>query len=221
LDTKKPASAGDSDLAGGLPREPAPGRPFKPVTEAINRQGEIWLLIQMPAHPDMIEMLMRSPLLAHMDEDVRQDLALRFETRPFTAGQTLIASGADGRALLEILAGTADVFVRDGDHRYKVAQLEPGAIAGESSFFEGTPRTADIIGSSEGIVAVMPWSAYITLAREQKPAADALERAVLGHLTKRLTETNARLSALIDARQTDGFKSTFQRWFGFLGANHG
>ena len=169
----------------------------------------------------MIEMLLRSPLLAHMDEEIRQDLALRFETRPFTAGQTLLAAGAEGRALIEILAGTADVFVRDGDHRYKVAQLEPGALAGEGAFFAGTPRTADIVGSSEGIVAVMPWDAYITLVRDGKPSADALERAVLGHLTKRLAETNARLSALIDARQTDGFKSSFQRWFGFLGVSSG
>jgi len=206
---------------GGLPQEPAPGRPFKPVTDCRNRQGQFWLLHQMPANPDMIEMLLRSPLLAEMDEDMRQDLALRFETRPFTAGQTLIASGAEGRALLEILAGTADVFVRDGDHRYRVAQMEPGGIAGEGAFFEGTPRTADVIGSSEGIVAVMPWSAYVTLANEQNPAAEALERAVLGHLTRRLTETNARLSALIDARATDGFKSTFQRWFGFSGVSNG
>ena len=174
----------------------------------------------MTAHPDMIEMLLRSTLLAHMEEDMRQDLALRFETRPFTAGQTLIAAGAEGRALIEILAGTADVFVRDGDHRYKVAQLEAGAIAGEGAFFDGTPRTADIIGSSEGIVAVMPWSAYISLVHDRKLAADALEQAVIGHLTRRLNETNARLSALIDARQTDGFKSTFQRLFGFLGASN-
>ena len=178
-------------------------------------------MIQMPAQPDMIEMLMRSPLLAHMDEDVRQDLALRFETRPFTAGQTLIASGADGRALLEILAGTADVYLREGDHRYKVAELEPGGIAGEGAFFAGTTRTADIVGNSEGIVAVMPWSAYCTLVQDRKPAADALEQAVLGHLTTRLKQTNARLSALIDARQTDGFKSTFQRWFGFSGGDDG
>ncbi|MGB0638844.1 MAG: Crp/Fnr family transcriptional regulator [Myxococcota bacterium] len=168
----------------------------------------------MPAKSDMVEMLLRSPLLADMEASVRQDLALRFETRPFTNGQTLLSTGADGRALLEILAGTAEVYLREDGHRYRVAQLEPGAITGEGAFFNGTaPRTADVVGTSEGIVAVLPWTAYQALALEGHLGALAIERAVLAQLGHRLKETNVRLRALLDNQKTGAFENTFKRLF--------
>ncbi len=168
----------------------------------------------MPALPDMVEMLLRSPLLADVDPAIRTDLALRFETRPFTAGQTLIADGAGGRALLEILTGTAEVFVREGDHRYRVATLEPGSLVGEGAFFSGLPRAADIVGSSEGIVAVLPWNAYLNLAQSGHPGAEAIERAVVTHLTRRVKETNVRLSVLLDAQRSGGLKNALSKFFG-------
>lgn len=168
----------------------------------------------MPSNPDLIEMLSRSPLLADMDPEIRTDLALKFETRPFTSGQTLIADGSGGRALLEVLTGTADVFVRDEDHRYRVATLEPGDLAGEHAFFSGATRAADVVGTSEGIVAVLHWDAYRSLAQSGHPGAAMLELAVLASLRHRALETNARLGALVDAAQTDGFRTAFARLFG-------
>ncbi len=168
----------------------------------------------MPANPDLIEMLSRSPLLAEMEPEIRTDLALKFETRPFTAGQTLIADGSEGRALLEVLTGTAEVFVRDGDHRYRVATLEPGDLAGEHAFFSGDARAADVVGSSEGIVAVLHWDAYRSLAQAGHPGAALLELAVLSSLRDRVIKTNARLGALVDASRTDGIRAAFGRLFG-------
>jgi len=170
----------------------------------------------MPTHPDMVEALLRSQLLADMSPEQRADLSLRFEVRPFSSGQTLIADGSGGRALLEILAGTADVYVREAEHRYRVAQLEPGGIAGEAAFFSGQSRAADVIGSSEGIVAVLPWAAYLTLSRDDNSAAEALERAVFSHLERRVVETNARLSALLASRETGGLKGALANILGIV-----
>ena len=168
----------------------------------------------MPSQPDMIEALLRSQLLADMSPEQRRDLSLRFEVRPFSAGQTLIADGAEGRALLEILAGTANVYVKEDEHRYRVAQLEPGSIAGETGFFSGQTRSADVIGSSEGIVAVLPWPAYVALTHQDSSAAEALEKAILCHLNNRVLETNARLQALLTAREKGGLKSVVQSLLG-------
>jgi len=168
----------------------------------------------MPSHPDMIEALLRSQLMADMSPEQRRDLSPRFEVRPFTMGQTLIADGAGGRALLEILAGTAEVYVKEDDHRYRVAQLGPGGIAGEAAFFSGESRSADVVGSSEGIVAVLPWPAYVTLSQQDSSAAEALERTVLSHLCGRVLETNARLQALLAARKTSGIKGVVQSLLG-------
>ena len=175
----------------------------------------MWLGPQMPTQPDIVEAMLRSALLADMDPTTARDLALRFEVRPFSKGQTLIAAGAGGRALLEVLAGTADVFVRDGVHRYRVAQIEAGGITGEGAFFSGDSRAADVIGSSEGLVAVLPISAYLTLVRGDNPAAEALERAVLSHLGRRVSETDARLTALLSSRERGGLKGALGAIFGF------
>ena len=168
----------------------------------------------MPTQPHMIEALLRSQLMANMTDEERRDLALRFEVRPFSAGQTLIAEGSEGRKLLEILAGTAEVRVRDGDHGYRVARLGPGSISGEAAFYAGSARGADVIGTSEGIVAVLPRTAYISLVQQNSAAAEALDRTVLEHLSRRVVETNARLEALLTARQEGGLKGALQAMLG-------
>ena len=168
----------------------------------------------MPMQPHMVEALLRSQLMAHMSDDERRDLALRFEVRPFSAGQTLIADGSEGRGLLEVLAGTAEVRVRDGEHGYRVAQLGPGSIAGETAFYAGSARGADVIGTSEGIVAVLPRTAYLTLLQQNSGAAEALDKTVLDHLNGRVVETNARLEALLAARQDGGLKGVLQAMLG-------
>ncbi|MEC8191892.1 MAG: Crp/Fnr family transcriptional regulator [Myxococcota bacterium] len=168
----------------------------------------------MSSPSDLAEMLSRSPLLAELEPETRTDLALKFEIRPFTAGQTLLADGAEGRELMEILSGTADVFVREDHHRYRVATLEPGDLAGEHGFFSGDTRGADVVGSSEGIVAVLTWEAYRSLTQAAHPGAAQLELAVLNSMRDRTLKTNARLGALVDATKTDGFRATFARLFG-------
>ena len=168
----------------------------------------------MPTQPHMVEALLRSQLMAHMTDDERRDLALRFEVRPFSAGQTLIADGSEGRKLLEILAATAEVRVRDGEHGYRVAQLGPGSISGEAAFYAGTARGADVIGTSEGIVAVLSRTAYLSLIQQNRAAAEALDKTVLEHLSQRVIETNARLGALLTAKQDGGLKGALQTMLG-------
>ena len=169
----------------------------------------------MTSGPDFREMLLRSPLLAEMDEACRQALALRFEARPFSKEQVLLASGSGGRELLEVLAGTADVHVIDGNHRFRVAILEPGSIVGELSFFDpNAPRSAEVTGTSEGIVAALPHTAYLALASEGHPAAAALEQAIMANTARRMRRTNQRLSLLLDAHRTGNLVDALGRIFG-------
>ena len=95
----------------------------------------------MPTQPHIVEALLRSQLMAHMTDEERRDLALRFEVRPFSAGQTLIAEGSEGRKLLEILAGTAEVRVRDGEHGYRVARLGLGVSRERPRSTRDRPRS--------------------------------------------------------------------------------
>ena len=117
---------------GGSPQKPAPGHHLQPLYQGAMRQPQFRLRVQMPSHPDMIEALLRSQLLADMSTEQRRDLSLRFEVRPFSSGQTLIAHGSGGRALLEILAGTADVFVKEEEHRYRRGPVRRAMTCRES-----------------------------------------------------------------------------------------
>jgi CRP-like cAMP-binding protein len=182
---------------------------------SLSSRAECGLNDEMPSNPDLAQMLLRSKLLGEMDHAHRAALALRFEPRPFSTGQVLIAAGAAGGELLEVLAGTADVFVRDGDSRFRVAELTPGSLAGERSFFDPhTPRNADVIGSSEGIVAALPRNAYLALVADEHPAAAALERVVMNMVAARLNRTDARIGRLLEAHRTGGLLDALGRIFG-------
>jgi CRP-like cAMP-binding protein len=164
---------------------------------------------------DFREILLRSPLLSEMDEPCRQALALRFEARPFSKGQMLMAIGSEGRELLEVLAGTADVHAVEGQHRFRVAILEPGSLVGELAFFDPhAPRSAEVVGTSEGIIAALPHTAYQALAADRHPAAAALEQAIMAHTARRLRRTNQRLGRLLDAHRTGTLVDALGRIFG-------
>ena len=161
------------------------------------------------------ELLLRSVLLSEMDEECRTALALRFEARPFSHGQVLLAARSEGRELLEVLAGTADVHAVEGDHRFRVAVLEPGSIVGELSFFDDdAPRSAEVRGTSEGILAALPHTAYLALSAEGHPAAAALERVIMAHTARRVRRTNQRLGQLLDAHRTGTLVDALGRVFG-------
>jgi len=169
----------------------------------------------MTNNPDFRELLLRSPLLAGMDEASRQALALRFEVRPFSKDQMLMAAGSEGRELIEVLAGTADVHAVEGDHRFRVAVLEPGSLVGELAFFDSdAPRSAEVIGTSEGILAALPHTAYQALSVDRHPAAASLEKAIMAHTARRLRRTNQRLGMLLDAQRTGTLVDTLGRVFG-------
>ena len=91
----------------------------------------------MPTQPHMVEALLRSQLMAHMTDDERRDLALRFEVRPFSAGQTLIAEGAEGRKLRR----SSPEPPRCGSVTETTAtaspSLAPEVISGEAAFYAG------------------------------------------------------------------------------------
>jgi CRP-like cAMP-binding protein len=161
------------------------------------------------------EFLRTSPLLVSLDEETQDALIPRFRPRPFRKGQTLIEAGARDRELLLLLAGTAEVYVRDGDKRFPVATLEAGAMVGEMSFFDAQAvRTADVLGGSRGLAAAMPLNVYEDLCASGHPAAAQLEQAVLQLLARRMQKTNENLADLLQRQRSGGgFLQALRRLF--------
>ena len=162
----------------------------------------------MPESLSLDEILRLSPLFRTVDRKAQDELIEQLHLREFRAGDRLIAAGDTTHHLLFLLQGTADVWARDGERRYRVASLEAGALLGEMSFFNPrAPRTADVVATTHGAVAAMTTGMYDALCRDNPNVAAALEKAVLSLLADRLEETNRTMAHLMDQYRSSGLQA--------------
>ena len=107
------------------------------------------------------------------------------------------------------------VQARRADHAFTLEKLEAGRVFGEMAFFDSqSPRTADIIGTSHGTAALLPFHAYAEMVRQEDTGAAILEKNVLDLLGQRIQATNDALAELLEATGRDSFRDTLRRWFG-------
>lgn len=162
--------------------------------------------------------LMRSPLLSGMDAESRASVVQRFIAFPFKAGEPIIRAGDDGRHLGVLIEGSAVVQARRDSRAFTVEMLEPGRVFGEIAFFDSqSPRTADIVGTSNGTAALLTFRSYAELVRLQDPAATVLEKNVLDMLGRRIQATNQTLAELLEATRKGTFLDTLRQFFGGRG----
>jgi len=166
-------------------------------------------------------LLSRSPLLSGMDLASRDRLVPCFDPRPFTDADRILKVGSSGRILGVLLEGHLEVQAREDDQVFTVDVLGPGDIFGEISFFDGqSPRTADVVGRDDGLVALLPWDEYDALARLEDPAVEVLEKAVLDLLARRIQKINGTLDDLLVANRDSSWLGALRRFLG-LGGVHG
>lgn len=145
----------------------------------------------------------------------RAAVAEHFVAHPFAAGEPIIRAGDAGRHLGVLLSGSAVVQARREDAAYTVELLQPGRIFGEVAFFDAqSPRTADIVGTTAGVAALLPYAAYAELVRQGSPAAEVLEKNVLDLLGHRIQATNDKLAELLEATRRGSFLETLRRLIG-------
>lgn len=160
-------------------------------------------------------LLARTPLLAGVAADARQGLVDAFLPHPFEAGEPILQAGRSGRTLGVLVEGRALVQARRDDQAYTVEALEPGALFGEIAFFDADQaRTADVVGETRGVAALLPYAEYQHLVRVENPAAAVLEKSVLDLLARRIQTTDAKLAELLDANRRGTFRSALRRLFG-------
>lgn len=105
--------------------------------------------------------LEKLPFLRQIETSVRQKLVDLAEIREIPEGQAVCRQGSNDRALFLVLEGRLAVAKSQkgpsGSLRRKiVAFLDPGAVFGESAFFFGQPRTADVVAMEAARVLVIP-----------------------------------------------------------------
>lgn len=173
-------------------------------------------MVHVPANA---ELLYDSPLFRSMEAEVQEHLAQRAKYLSFRKDERILKAGEPGGALLVLLSGSAEVYVRDGSSRLRIAVVSPGDLLGEISFFApDVARTADVVGHEPGVVAELAVELYHELARVRPHAAAAIEKAVLAVLADRLEATNALIAPMMDRYRGDGTAGALTWLRGLMGA---
>lgn len=169
-------------------------------------------------HSQLSTLLAAAPLFATLNVRDRADAMQRFRPRAFRSGQSLLRAGDHGRELGVLLSGAALIQARRDDHAFTVERLEPGQLFGELAFFDpAATRSADVIGSADGLAAVLSFADYEVLLAQGHPAVEHIERAVLELVGHRIQATSARMAELLQANQRGDLFSTLRRIFGLRG----
>lgn len=129
----------------------------------------------------------KSVFLARATQADWERIAANCVLRRFGAGETVIHEGDRAQCLYIVARGSLEV--RRGARR--IAAIAEGSVFGEQAFFDGEPRSADVVAVSDGELLELGASELETLA-----ARDAsLARAILFDLGRILS---LRLRAATD-----------------------
>lgn len=122
-------------------------------------------------------------------------LASYFEMRELSAGSTLFERGEPSNALYLLLRGQLSVQIQIAASGYtkRLRSYGPGTIVGEMGFYDGAPRSADIIADVDTRVACLTLERLRSLELAQPERAAQFHRFVITTLAARLRTANDHL----------------------------
>jgi CRP-like cAMP-binding protein len=91
------------------------------------------------------------------------DLAVVLEytqARVYASGEFAVHTGEVDRSFFVISRGSFEVLVPSDDGPRRVRVLEPGDLFGEVGFFDGLPRSADVVALEEAEALVLTQAAF-------------------------------------------------------------
>ena len=121
-----------------------------------------------------------------------QALVQSAEVRRFRLGETLAHLGDADRTLLIVTAGSLDVLIPQGRRgkMASVATLGSGSVAGEQSFLDGLPRSANLVALEDGEALVPHPEAFESFAARHPALALAFLRDLARMLSTKLRRAN-------------------------------
>lgn len=137
-------------------------------------------------------------LLQWFSPDAIAQLASYLKAVPFSEGEALIRQNAEAWDLFFLVSGRVDIIVRQGSGgpKLRVGTIDPGNIFGELALFARDPRTADVVGASDGEVLLLDDRAVADLRFERPELFVALLESVGRSLAERLRRANREILAI-------------------------
>jgi CRP-like cAMP-binding protein len=118
------------------------------------------------------------------------------ETLTVSAGETVLERGSPDQALIILEGGqlVATLPAEDGGTMV-LARFLPGAIVGEIAFFNGTPRTANIVAETDCQLRRVTREALNRMAQTDPETVIMFQNHLARLLALRLTRTTALVHA--------------------------
>jgi CRP-like cAMP-binding protein len=102
----------------------------------------------------------RRGFLADLDEADRSVVLEYTQARLYASGEYAVRRGEVDRSFFIISRGSFEVLVPTDAGLQRVRVLEAGDLFGEVGFFDGLPRSADVVALEEGEALVLTQSAF-------------------------------------------------------------
>lgn len=148
---------------------------------------------------DEVELLGKVSLFAGLQPAQLKLLAFTSKRLAFEPGDMLFEQNDAGDAAYVVLAGTAEVVVRNGGEDVVVATLEKNAIIGEIAILCDVPRTAGVRAATRLETLCIEKEHMLKLIHEFPSMATALMQVLaerLASTTSALTSCRAELAEL-------------------------
>ena len=145
-------------------------------------------------------------------EDVRQVFAACDEINA-SAGESIFEAGAAEQALYVVLEGTAEFDLEPLRARERVvAELAPGSVFGESSFFHANPHSGSVKARTDVRLLRINRQPFNDLLREGNVAALRIAANAAKILAARLQQADRLIVELLDQIQDEKTREAIKRF---------
>jgi CRP-like cAMP-binding protein len=203
----RPASMAETPLDGVHQIPIESGEPPTPMATAV--------MTSRPVDPSHQAQLEQCPLFSSLEPDSLRELLQQVRLVELTAGEELFHQG-DAGASLYIVATGAVVPIAEGQHRTRLAVLEPGEFFGEIALFTDQPRNATIEALVDSQLISIDRPVMWNLVRDHPDVLALLLRFLRDRLIGRLVRTSPLFQIFSGTK-----RSAIAQRFQFLEAEDG
>jgi sulfate permease, SulP family len=130
-------------------------------------------------------------LLHGIGSKARLGLEAAFDTRLYKAGEVIFSAGESSDDLMVIMHGTVNILLHTPDGRdMRLARLRRGALLGELSFLDQSPRSASAIAADDLVLGVMPRERFAGLSTQWPEATQKMLTNMAVDMALRLRRSN-------------------------------
>lgn len=136
-------------------------------------------------------------LFAMCDEKELGLLDEGMEHASYVAGDLIIQSGSRADELFVLIDGSVEVRLQLGNKRYqRLDVFSAGMSFGELAFLDGSPRSADVVATSNVSCRVIKWALFEQIGSDYPLLKVKILNEIALQLCDRLRQANIEISAL-------------------------